>query len=85
MPNIEWSNVVAPLSTSRAVTPSDSTDLPDGMCRCIIVSADCLLNIHDADGVLRSSVQFFKGYNPRLVRRVKTGAGASGVTIEAGY
>jgi hypothetical protein len=82
---MEWSNVLAPYSYTLFVTASDSADLPEGVCRGLIVSADCLLNIDLPDGTTRSNAQFFKGYNPRMVRRVRTGAGAASVTIEAGY
>lgn len=67
------------------MTPHDTNDLPDGICRCLIVSGDCTLNVTEADGTNVDDVQFFKGYNPYLVRRVRTGADAASVTIEAGY
>ena len=81
---INFSSGDGPLKARRAVTAANA-DLPDGPCRCIIVSADCLLNITEVDGTQRDNAQFFKGYNPCLVLQVRTGAGAGSVTIEAGY
>lgn len=70
----------------RVPVTAAGTDLPNGTCRCLIVSKDCLLNVMEEDGLtVRTNVQFFKGYNPCVVRQVRTGADAAMATIEAGY
>lgn len=84
MSDQQWGRQIGPLSKKVRVTPA-AADLPGGVCRCLIVSKDCVLNVVEGDGTARTNGQFFKGYNPVILRQVLTGADAATTTIEAGY
>lgn len=60
----------APAGMVVAVTASDSADLPDGICRSLLVGTGGAADILDATGVKRSAVPLQTGYNPIGVQRV---------------
>lgn len=67
----------------KAVTPSDTVDLPDGISQGLIVGTAGSANLVMADGSAADGVPLQAGYNPLQVKRVKTGGTAS--NIWAGY
>jgi len=54
----------------KAVTPSDAVDLPDGMCRGLLVGTAGVATIIDAGGNQATLVPLQVGYNWVAVRRV---------------
>lgn len=62
-----------------AITPSDTLDLPDGVCRALLVGTAGTVDLIDACGNAVASVPLQQGYNPLCVRRVKTGGTASAI------
>jgi hypothetical protein len=71
------SGLTAPASKVVPVTPDDSTDLPDGVCRAVLVGSAGTANIIDASGVARTGVPLQQGINPIGIRRIKTGGTAA--------
>jgi hypothetical protein len=69
----------APASRLVPVTSDDEADLPDGVCRALLVETAGSANLIDASGADRTGVPLQQGYNPIGVQRVKTGGGASGI------
>lgn len=64
-------SLVAPAGRWVPVTASDTLDLPDGVCRALLVGTAGAADIIDADGTARSAVPLQAGYNPGGVQRVK--------------
>lgn len=71
--------LTAPASKVVPVTPADDTDLPDGICRALLVGTAGTANIVDASGAERIGVPLQQGVNPIGVRRVKTGGTAANI------
>lgn len=71
--------LTAPASQLVPITLDDDTDLPDGVCRALLVGAAGTANLIDASGVERVSVPLQQGYNPIGVQRVKTGGSAANI------
>lgn len=69
----------APASKIAPVTKADSTDLPDGACRALLVGTAGTANILELDGTERTAVPLQQGYNPIRIRRVKTGGTAADI------
>ena len=67
-----------PGSVVVPVTKANS-DLPDGMCRCLLVGTAGTANIEDGSGVIRTNVPLQQGYNAILVKQVRTGGTASDI------
>lgn len=61
------------------VTPSDTTDLPDGPCRALLVGTAGTANINDLTGTARTAVPLQPGYNPIGCQRVRTGGTAANI------
>jgi hypothetical protein len=61
------------------VTKNDSADLPDGVCRGLLVGTAGTANLHDMRGNLRENVPLQQGYNPLRVRRVRTSGTADNI------
>ncbi len=61
------------------VTKNDNADLPDGICRGLLVGTAGTANLHDMRGNLRSNVPLQQGYNPLRVRRVRTSGTADNI------
>lgn len=55
-----------------AVTPSNTTDLPDGPCRCLCVGTAGVADIVDGEGNAVSGYPLQAGYNPIRVTRIKS-------------
>jgi len=69
----------SPARVLKPVTKSDSTDLPDGTCRAILVGSGGTANIIDASGNDLAGVPLQTGFNPVRVSRVKTGGTATDI------
>lgn len=66
-----------PGSTSPAgsvvpVTPHDSTNFPQGVCRALLVGTAGAADLVDGTGTTRSAVPLQAGYNPICVQRVNS-------------
>jgi hypothetical protein len=61
------------------VTKSDNSDLPAGICRGLLVGTAGTANLVRMDGTEIASVPLQQGYNPLIVRRVKTGGTADDI------
>ncbi len=61
------------------VTKNDNADLPDGICRGLLVGTAGTANLHDMRGNLRANVPLQQGYNPLRVRRVRTSGTADNI------
>jgi len=84
MSHLVNANLAAPPAKVVAVSPNDTTDLPDGVCRGVIVDADGTLNVVWADGTALNGWLVFKGRNSGFIKRVKTG-GSGPTVIQAMY
>lgn len=67
----------APAARMVPITPSDDEDLPEGVCRALLVGTAGSANLLDATGAERTGVPLQQGFNPIGVRRVKTGGSAA--------
>jgi hypothetical protein len=67
----------APASRLVPITPDDDNDLPEGVCRALLVGAAGTTTLIDASGAERTGVPLQQGFNPIGVRRVKTGGTAT--------
>lgn len=67
----------APASRLVPITPDDDNDLPEGVCRALLVGAAGTATLIDASGAERTGVPLQQGFNPIGVRRVKTGGTAT--------
>ncbi len=67
----------APAFKLIPVSPDDDNDLPEGICRALLVGTAGSATLIDASGAERSGVPLQQGYNPIGVRRVKLGGTAS--------
>lgn len=75
----DWSSAMAPASSIKLITTSDTDDIPLGgptqtaVCRCIMASATGMIaDIIDGQGNFVSQFAFMQGYNPISIRRIKT-------------
>lgn len=69
----------APSPKYVPVTKSDAADLPDGVCRALLVGTEGTANLHQPDGTVRENVPLQQGYNPLGARRVKLGGTADDI------
>lgn len=68
-----------PAAKYAPVTPDDVNPLPGGDCRCLLVGTGGTANLVQPDGTLRTNVPLQTGYNPLIVKQVKTGGTATGI------
>jgi hypothetical protein len=68
----------APASIFVPVTKADA-DLPDGICRGLLVGTAGTANLQDAEGTTRTNVPLQQGYNPLICKQVRTGGTASDI------
>lgn len=54
-------------------------DLPDGVCRGLLVGTAGTANLQGIDGVTRANVPLQQGYNPLVVKQVRTGGTANDI------
>ncbi len=54
------------------VVPSDTVDLPEGLCRGLLVGSAGAADLRNARGILREAVPLQLGYNPIRVKRVQS-------------
>ena len=67
----------APASKLVPVTPHDDVNLPEGVCRALLVGTAGSANLIDASGAERTGVPLQQGFNPIGVQRVKNGGSAT--------
>jgi len=73
----------SPYDDLKAVTPSDSADLPDGTCRGLFVSVAGNISFVTSKGTSQSAIPVDAGFFPVSIKRVlATGTTA---TVLAGY
>jgi hypothetical protein len=60
------------------VTKADA-DLPDGICRALVCGTPGTVNLMEPDGNIRTNYPLQVGYNPLIVRQVRTGGTASDI------
>ena len=73
------SGLNAPASRVVPLTPDDDADLPEGVCRGLLVGTAGAANLVDASGAERTGVPLQQGFNPIGVARLKTGGTAANV------
>jgi hypothetical protein len=56
-----------------------NTDLADGPCRCLLVGTAGSANLMESGGEQRANVPLVKGYNPLVVRQLRTGGTADDI------
>jgi len=61
------------------VTKDDNSDLPEGICRALLVGVAGTLTLVTPDGREVVDVPVAQGYNPLFVRRVKLGGTATNI------
>ena len=68
----------APAVKYRAVTKADA-DLPNGVCRGLLVETAGTANLMEPDGAVQANVPLQPGYNPLSCKQVRTGGTAAGL------
>jgi hypothetical protein len=76
--NPNLGNNADPAGAIVAVTKADS-DLPDGICRALLVGTAGTANLMDATGATLADVPLQQGYNPIAVQQVRTGGTADDI------
>ena len=76
--------LTSPGSKIVAVSANDSTDLPDGTCRALLVGTAGAATVIDAEGNTSLLIPLQAGYNPIRVSRVKS-TGLTAANIWAIY
>jgi hypothetical protein len=71
------SGLNAPAAKVVPIVPDDDTDLPDGVCRALLVGTSGTANLVDASGTDRTGVPLQQGFNPIGAVRVKLGGTAA--------
>lgn len=71
------SGLTGPAAQIIPITPDDESDLPNGVCRAVLVGVAGMVDLIDASGATRSGVPLQQGFNPIGVQRVLTGGTAS--------
>jgi hypothetical protein len=69
---------VVPASRIALVTKANS-DLPNGICRALLVGTPGTCNLMDAEGNTHADVPLQLGYNPISVKQIRTGGLASNI------
>lgn len=60
------------------VTKADG-ELPGGLCRGLLVGTAGTANLMERDGTVRTGLPLQQGYNPLVVRQVRTGGTATDI------
>ena len=80
MPANPFSNqatgLIGPAATIRPIVKSDTIDLPNGVCRAVLVGTPGSANLMDASGNVLTGLPLQQGYNPIGVLRIMTGGTA---------
>lgn len=71
-------DITAPSPLYVPVTKADA-DLPDGICRGLLVGAAGTANLAQPDGTVRSNVPLQAGYNSLSAKQVRTGGTATDI------
>lgn len=69
--------LTAPAAQIVPVMPDDENDLPNGICRALLVGTAGTATVIDASGVERTGIPLQRGFNPIGIKRVKAGGTAS--------
>jgi hypothetical protein len=73
------SGLSSPARALVKVTKSDTVDIATSACRALLVGVAGSATLIDASGAEQIGVPLQQGYNPIMVRRVKTGGTADGI------
>jgi hypothetical protein len=76
----ENANLESPAKTFEPIVKSAS-DLPSGICRCLLVGIAGTANLVDASGTTRNNVPLQVGYNPLRVSKVLNGGTANDIWV----
>ncbi len=71
------SGLTSPASRVVPIVPDDESDLPEGVCRGLLVGTAGTANLIDASGEARTGVPLQQGFNPIGVARIMTGGSAA--------
>lgn len=72
-------DILSPGSKIVPVTKDDNADLPDGVCRALLVGTAGTANLIDKSGATRTNVPLQQGYNPIRASRIKLGGAAADI------
>jgi len=73
------SGLSSPARRLLAITKSADTDLPEGVCRALLVGTAGTANLVDALGNTCTNVPLQVGYNPIMIKRLSTGGTAADI------
>jgi hypothetical protein len=68
--------LIGPAAQIRPIVKSDTVDLPNGVCRAVLVGTPGTANLKDSAGNTLTGIPLQQGYNPIGVLRVMTGGTA---------
>ena len=71
--------LIGPAAQILPITKSDTDDLPNGICRALLVGTPGTANLMDSSGNAVTNVPLQPGFNPIGVRRFMTGGTADNV------
>lgn len=71
-------DITSPAAEYVQATKADA-DLPDGVAKGLLVGTAGTANLMDGTGTIRTSVPLQAGYNPLIVRQVRTGGTAADI------
>src|SRR3546814_2843299 len=71
-------NLLVPYTKMVPVTKADA-DLPDGICRGLLVGTGGTANLMEVDGTVRAAVPLATGYHPLFVKQVRTSGTATDI------
>lgn len=74
----DMAGLSVPASVYVPVTKADA-NLPDGMCRALLVGTAGTANLMDRNGDIRSTVPLQQGYNPLMALQLRTGGTADDI------
>ena len=73
------SGLNSPARSLIRIIKSDTTDIATSACRALLVGTAGSATLIDAAGTEQANVPLQQGYNPIMVRRVKTGGSADNI------
>lgn len=72
-------NVMAPAVDYVPVTKDDANDLPNGLCKGLLVGTPGTANLTTHNGTARDGIPLQAGFNPIRALRVRTGGTAADI------
>ena len=73
------SGLTSPARSLIKVTKSDTVDIASSVCRALLVGTAGSATLIDASGAEVANVPLQQGFNPIMVRRIKTGGTAENI------